>query len=224
MDRILTSFEIKSHAGDNGEFVGYGAAFGNIDAGKDLIEKGAFNDNMMEHKAAGTMPGMFWAHDGKEPVGEWKSWTTDDKGLLMEGKIWIGKGIPRAEQAYALLKSNGPKGLSIGFKVRDGGDRYEQKTKARILSKLTVGEVSIVPFPMNSKANIISVKSELNDLSFKNVDGTLKTIRELESILRDGGLSDREAKALLAGGYSKAVAPRDAVFSSDILDTIRKYV
>ncbi len=219
-DYFNVPLEVKSIS-DSGQLVGYGAAFGNVDEGRDLIEHGAFSGTIREHKAAGTMPGMFWAHQVKEgPIGEWKGWSEDANGLKMEGEIWIGKGIPRAEQAYLMLKSNGPKGLSIGYKVEDGGSRVDTKSRVRHLSRLGCGEVSPVPFPMNKKAGIISVKSTDNAFSFKNDDGSLLSIRDFERLLRDGGLSDSQAKAFLAGGYSR-LAPRDGEKLADLVQSIK---
>lgn len=222
MERIIANLEIKSVDDSKGTFVGYGAAFGNIDAGRDRIKPGAFDETMRMHKEAGSMPAMFWAHDGKEPIGEWKSWSTDSKGLLMEGQLWLGKGIPKAEQAYLLMKSNGPKGLSIGYKVPKEGASYDTKAQVRDLLNLHVGEVSPVPFPMNSKALITSVKND-SSFSFKHEDGSLKTIREIERLLRDAGLSDREAKALLSGGFAK-MARRDGEDAAELMECISKFL
>ncbi len=219
MDRFITSLELKMVDETKGIFSGYGAAYGNVDKGRDLIEPGAFTESMAEHKAAGTMPGMFWNHQQNEPIGEWTGWSSDQKGLLMEGQLWLGKGIAKAEQAYMMLKSQGPKGLSIGYTVRDGGEKYDGKV--RRLSKLTVGEISPVVFPMNTKATIVAVKSD-NLFGLKNEDGSLKTIRDFERILRDAGLSDREAKSLLSGGYAK-MDPRDGEMQ-ELLNVIRKAI
>ncbi len=220
MERLLTNLEIKSMDDKTGVFVGYGSTFGNIDDGRDVVEKGAFDESMEEHGKAGTMPGMFWSHQGNEPIGEWSSWKVDKTGLLMEGQLWTGKGIPKAEQAYLMLKSKGPKGLSIGYSIKEGGKRIDEKKQIRYLTKLGVGEVSPCPFPMNRKATIVAIKSDAT-FAFKNADGTLITIRDFERILRDGGLSESEAKTLLAGGYSRLV-PRDGDKQS-LLEALKKY-
>ncbi len=223
MDRILTMFEIKSFDEKTGEFKGYGSTFGNIDDGNDVVEKGAFDETIKEHRSDGTMPNMYWCHDSKEPIGEWHEWKQDGDGLLMEGQLWVGEGIPKAQQAHRLFKSKGTKGLSIGYHVKEGGKRTDHKSGVRYLSKLGVSEVSPTPRPMNTKAKIVSVKSTdlVTNLCFKNEDGSLKSIREIETLLRDGGLSETEAKKLLAGGYSK-INPRD-VEAEELLELVKTY-
>lgn len=49
-------------APDAGEIVGIASAFGNPDAMGDIVAPGAFAVSLSEHKAAGTMPAMLWAH------------------------------------------------------------------------------------------------------------------------------------------------------------------
>lgn len=221
MDHIIATLEIKS-IDEKGSFVGYGAAYGNVDDGNDVIEHGAFDETIAEHTKAGTMPGMFWMHKKDEPIGEWSNMYSDQNGLIMEGQLWVGKGIGKAEQAHMLLKSKGPKGLSIGYGVKEGGSKRGEKNgkSVRFLKNLGLGECSPVTFPMNRKATIISVKSDFG-FSFKNSVGELKTIREIEQLLRDGGLSDTEAKKFLAGGYP-SMAPRDKGLS-DLLALVKKH-
>ncbi len=187
MDRIIVPIlELKMSKEEPGAFSCYGAATGNVDLGNDVIEKGAFADDVKAF-ATGDVPGMFWQHDPTEPVGSWRDMKEDNKGLKLEGYLWLGQGVPNAEKSYAMLNNPGPKGFSIGFKsLKDTIDR----TKGiRTLQKLKTREISVVTFPMNTKARLLTVKS--------------MSIRELEKTLRDDlGLSSSDAKALLSGGYA----------------------
>lgn len=157
--RLCAAIEVKSFNDATGEFEGYASTYGNVDLGNDVVVKGAFDDAIAEFKSTGRMPSMFYEHDKKEPIGEWLEMKSDDKGLWVKGRIWIGKGIARAEQAYLMLKSNGNKGLSIGFiakainRVKDGARNVRQILKAALI------ETSVVGFPMNPAAQVISVKS-----------------------------------------------------------------
>ena len=96
------------------------------------------------------------------------------------------------------MKAGALDGLSIGFHtvtaVRDAG------TGIRRLLEIDLWEISIVTFPMQPGARVAMVKA-----------ATLPTARELERwLLRDAGFSRHQARALIAGGYKAARAPRDA--------------
>jgi hypothetical protein len=203
------SFELKDLSAD-GSFEGYGAYFGNVDFGKDVIEKGAFDASVDEHKSNDSMPGLYFGHDEREPIGDWTGMKANARGLLMTGQLWIGKGIPKVEQTYMMLKSKGPKGLSIGYYTRKA--KYDEKTGIRTLIDLDVKEVSVTPSPMNPKAKITAVKSLL-------LTKSSLTIREAEDFLRDvGKFSHSDAKAFLASVYS-GFKQRD-VADQDLLSVI----
>ena len=138
-----------------GEFTGYASIFGNVDNGKDICVKGCFKEGLKELK--GNMPLMFWMHDQSEPIGEWKSIEEDDRGLKVTGQLWVNRGIPRAEQAYQLLRSK-QGGLSIGYKTKKA--TYNEKSGTRNLVNVHVKETSVVTMPMNELAKVISVKGE----------------------------------------------------------------
>lgn len=160
-ERLYASLiEVKSFNDETGEFEGYASTFGNVDGGNDVCVKGCFTDTIAEMFKTDSMPGMFWQHDKKEPIGEWLQMKEDAKGLWVKGKLWVNKGIARADQAYAMLKSKGPKGLSIGFiaeKVR------KTANGVREILKTALAEVSVVTFPMNDRCRIVSVKSDNTD-------------------------------------------------------------
>lgn len=215
--RIIMPFECKA-LGATGEIEGLGAAFGNKDQGGDIIEAGAFAESLDEHKKAGTMPNMFWAHNIMEPVGHFTKMEENKKGLAVNGQVWIGKGIPKAEQAYLMASNPGEKGFSIGYQTIVSEN--DAAKKATILKKIKVREVSITPYPMNKRALITSVKSMMEDLNKKY------TVRDLEKILRDADFSNQEAKAFLAAvktAYDEE--SREAIASSaefkSVMESIR---
>jgi phage head maturation protease len=139
-------------------------------------------------------------------VGDYTKLETDQKGLYCEGKLWLGDGIPKAQQTYRMLKSKTGKGLSIGYSTKEYS--MDEETGIRTLLKVKLHEISPTPFPMNEKAEITAVKTML---LCKDKLG----IREAEEILRDVGLSHTEAKrflALLATGLKESWdATRDLV-------------
>ena len=168
-------FELKA-VGDDGTFEGYASTFGNVDQGRDMCMAGCFAESLKQHSDAGTMPGMFWGHNSSEPIGEWLEMREDSNGLVVKGKLWLGAGIQKAEQAYLMLKSRGPKGLSIGYIT----DEYsiDEKAGVRRLEKLDLKEVSVVTFPMNERARITSVKGG-------EAAGALQSLSRLAAVIKE---------------------------------------
>jgi HK97 family phage prohead protease len=192
-----------------GWFKGYGSTFGNVDLGDDVVMPGAFDKYLKSATESGVMPHMFFSHNSNEPIGEWLKMEVDKKGLKMEGQLWVGKGIPKAEQAYHMLRSKTGKGLSIGYSNTTPPTWRDGKGGRRIreLNELALGEVSPTAFPMNPKAGISSVKSLLSALEGKDS----LSIREAEDLLRDaGGFSREGAKQFLSLVTKGISALRDA--------------
>ena len=189
--------DIKNLTDDNGNrsFTGYGSTFGNVDRVGDIVEKGAFHKSLQQHESSGTMPAMLLHHDMHRPIGVWSSMKEDDYGLAVEGKLT--KGVRDADEAYALLKDGALHSMSIGYRVLK--EEYNKSTGINHVHEIALHELSLVTIPANAAAVIGSVKNE---------DGT-PDIRELERVLRDAGLSRREAKAFLSEGF-KAIAGEPA--------------
>lgn len=209
MKRLVSPFELKlldpsSSADGKTEmlFSGYGAVFGNIDAGGDIIEKGAFAENIQQFKDSGRWPAMLLQHGGTAdyhmPPGVWTDIYEDDNGLFVEGKL---AATQRGQDTYALLKMQ-PRpaisGLSIGYRTLEESYETQGKKSVRHLKKIELFEISLVTFPMNDAARIASVKAAEQ----------ITTIREFENFLRDAGFSGREAKAIAARGFAQKT-PRD---------------
>lgn len=175
MQPLLVPFEMKL-LDEKGLFEGYGSTFGNLDLGKDIVEKGAFTRSLKEHKKAGTLPAMYWMHDRREPIGDWLEMEEDDKGLRVKGQLWCGE-TESANKAYRLLKGTSTKGLSIGYGVRKS--EYDDKKGIRKLIDCDLPEVSVVGYGMNPKALVTSVKSALEDPEFHDVLDAMIELREM---------------------------------------------
>ncbi len=147
----------------------------------DIIQRGAFQESLTEHEAAGTTPAMLFGHSSSEPIGKWVQIRETDAGLEVIGQLAMG--VQKAQEALELAEM-GALGLSIGFrpitqKAHQGGN---------LITKVYLGEVSVVGLAANSRARITSVKS-------------LDSITQYQSFLREQGLSVRQAKALARGGW-----------------------
>lgn len=186
----FTLAEIKADAPD-GEmtFSGYGAVFGNVDSGDDVILKGAFKETLAQAKKTGIWPAMLSQHGvyGSQmtPIGVWTEMKEDNIGLYVEGKF---ANTERGREIYELLKMK-PRpaisGLSIGFRAKEWLLRSAPDEPRRTLKAVDLHEVSLVTFPMNGKARIINVKSEFNP-------------REIEDALREAGLSRADSVKAVA--------------------------
>lgn len=198
--RALVSFDVKMEddSSDRGKFSGYGSTFGDVDLGGDVVEYGAFTKSLNEWKGKGQLPQLLWYHNNEEIIGEWTKMEEDERGLYVEGKLWINgeSRIERAVQAYNVLKSNSVKGLSIGYRVRDKEVQENMDGgMIRKLKEIDLFEVSIAPWAMNPQASVTGVKSMTDE------EGNVLSKREVEKILRDSGLSKRQAQAFIARGY-----------------------
>lgn len=162
-DSFATPVELKfaSESGEAGQFSGYGAVYGNVDAHGDVIEPRAFAASLAEHKAAGTMPGLYiehgpWMGGDKLPAGVWTSIEEDDRGLLCKGKI-SALDTDYGRRVYGLMKDGAIKGLSVAFKVMPNGAVYG-KTPRRNLKNLALMAVDLVSTPSNALAQVEHVK------------------------------------------------------------------
>jgi len=179
-------FEVK-FVTETGMFEGYASVFNVIDKVNDKIVRGAFKESLDNFIETKTMPPLLWQHNSSEPIGMWTEMYEDEHGLFVKGKLFIDE-IKTASEAYKLLQEKVVTGLSIGYRALDF--YKDDKTGARILTKVDLQEVSLVTFPANDYAR---VKGSENS--------KVPSEREVEAILRNSGLSRRQAKGLVACGY-----------------------
>lgn len=179
-------FNLKA-VGTGGEFDGLGAAYGNVDDGFDVVHKGAFADSLAEG-----MPAMLWQHDTAKPLGVWIDAKETDAGLYVKGQLALDTQL--GAEAHALLKMKALNGLSIGFVIPPDGANYDDHA-IRHITKADLWEVSVVTFPMNTRARISAIKA----MAGYNL---VPTRRQAERVLRDAGFSGGQAEAILASGYA----------------------
>lgn len=176
-------FEIKALS--KREFEGHGAIFGNRDMSDDIVEPGAFKRSLAEHKQAGTLPQMFWAHKSDQVPGVWTEMREDDRGLFVKGEL---VDTQLGNEMRTLLTKKAVRGLSIGFMTEDS--KFDDDG-TRHLTELKLFEVSLVSLAMNPLAQVEAVKSRLS------VNGEyVPTTREFERILRNAGCSKKTAITL----------------------------
>ncbi len=183
--------------GDDGTIEGYGSIFGNIDSYGEMVMPGAFTPALVAAAQKGIKIKMLWQHDSEQPIGVWDDLAEDKKGLYVKGRLLIGDGteanpgVPRAKEAYALLKAGAMEGLSIGYRTINA-DPHPTKPGIIQLKALNLKEVSLVTFAANDRARVESVKHIL-------AAGNLPTTREFEDFLRDAGGFSKTLAAAIAG-------------------------
>jgi len=187
----LETVEFKFDEAREGFFSGYASVFDGVDSYGDTIVKGAYSKTLSERQRPIQMR---WNHFGPV-IGKWISAQEDEIGLHMTGELTLGHSV--ADDAYALMKHGAVNGLSIGFRIPEGGS--EKSGDVRLLKRIELVEVSIVEEPADLSARIGDVKSAIDEI---------ESLKQAEAFLRDGcGLSWAAAKALAS--QIKSVALRD---------------
>lgn len=222
MERMLVQLrELKLASSDTSmEFTGYGAVFGNVDAYGDMIVPGAFADSLANSQKSGIWPAMLSQHGGMglttedmTPVGVWTDLAEDGHGLKATG---VFAPTVRGRELHALMKMQ-PRpaidGLSIGYIAKEWQPRTKPEEPRRTLKRIDLVEISPVTFPANGKARVTSVKS-LGDNE-----------REIETwLMRDAGLSAREAKTVISHGFKALLRERDAAAGelADLAESLKR--
>lgn len=117
---------------------GYASRFGEVDAGGDVVRKGAFAASLLERRRPIPM-----LSDHSRPVGKWTRAVEDGTGLHVEGRVFD----PALQR---LIKQGRTRGLSIGFRTR----RARGTKGRRELLDIDLREVSVVAFPLLGSARI----------------------------------------------------------------------
>ena len=187
----LETVEFKFDEARKGFFSGYASVFNGVDSYGDTIVKGAYAKTLSDRQRPIQMR---WNHFGPV-IGKWVAAEEDEIGLRMDGELTLGHSV--ADDAYALMKHGAVNGLSIGFRIPEGGS--EKSGDVRLLKRIELVEVSIVEEPADLAARIGDVKSAIDEI---------ESLKQAEAFLRDvGGFSWAAAKALAS--QIKSVALRD---------------
>lgn len=159
----------------------YAGAF-NVDDGKDLIVKSAYNKTLNENMARIK---HFKNHDKTKTPGVPQEIVTDTKGLLVTSLL-----IPTTEGKDTLIEYE-YKAItehSQGYKPVDG--KVEYKDGIRIIKELELWEVTTLnAWGMNPETPVISLKN-------KSTMDIMEHASALHNILHKSSISDERAIAL----------------------------
>ncbi len=201
----LKAYDDEEEDKDYGTFEGYGSVFGNKDLGNDVIESGAFAKSLKKKKPYQVK--LLYQHKSDMPIGVFDTIREDDKGLYVKGRLALK--TQAGQEAYELLKMGALDGLSIGFRVNPQEVSYDKRANKRIIKEVDLMEVSLVTFPMNPKATVMSVKGEEI------------TIREWENGMRDAFSISRSEAKVAAKAVTDAFSQREVGSNAELVDAIK---
>jgi HK97 family phage prohead protease len=191
--------EFKYAVAEDGTFEGLLATYNNVDLGGDSIEPGAFTKSLQEN---GNVIPLLWQHDSRQPIG---SLTVSDTAAGLQVKGEILTDTPVGDYAYKTIKRTPVKGLSIGYDTV----KHAWDGPVRRLKELRLWEGSIVTFPMDTNALIMSVKhaketkddfnAELAEQQLYDAGPQMMgALRDaVYSVFWDGALSDNDKVAMV---------------------------
>ncbi len=184
--KFFTPFEFKA-TNEEGVFEGHAAIFNKADRHDDIIKPGAFKKSL--HKRPAKKVKMLFGHDVRAMIGVWESVKEDSKGLFVKGRLLLE--LPKAQEAFILLKEGVLDSMSIGFSTITSQDDDKRGRFARNLLELDLFEISLVAIPAQPGALVTSVKDASPEEIITKLD--------LEKVLRNAEFSESTAKYICAG-------------------------
>lgn len=144
----------KASVSESGEFSGLGAAFGNVDDGGDVIEKGFFAPVIDDFLKEGFIA---WQHDWGNPIAMPTTAEETDEGLAITAQFHShGAAQEKRVITAERLAAGKTMGLSIGYET-DDADTDDNAVRHLVAAK-RLFEVSLVTVPMNRLAGVTTVK------------------------------------------------------------------
>jgi hypothetical protein len=182
---VISSMEVKFDATKQGNFEGYASVFNNVDSYGDIVLPGAFEESIGKRSQ---VPLLF-NHWMDNLIGKASSLKEDDVGLTFNGRLTPGATL--ATDIYHHMKAEALDGVSIGYRIQPGG--ADMDGKVRTLSRVDLLEISMVISPANklARADLGSLKSDFDP-------DEMETLADVETILRDAGMTRVEAKSMIA--------------------------
>ena len=183
------SFEIKNLHEDEEIFTfeGFASTFGNVDLGDDIVEQGAFIDSLKNRPQVPILA----LHNIRDmlPIGSSIKLEEVSKGLFVKAEL------PKADtfvsgRVIPQMRIGSLKEMSIGFFIDKFS--FDEDTGIRRLQKINLFEISLVTMAMNPLAAVTDFKS------FKDAEKDMKSLKDIEGYLKEGGLSNNESKALIS--------------------------
>ena len=130
---------------DSGHFAGYASVFNVVDYTGDMILPNSFIGNKVDGVK------LLWQHNHQNPIGIVDKAYENEKGLYVEGRIFLSLSLGR--EAYILIQNKVTDHLSIGYEAVD----FYYHGDVRCITKVKLWEVSVVTFPANEFAEVVAL-------------------------------------------------------------------
>lgn len=176
-------FQINKFNVEEGKISAVVTTFKNYDVVNDVMMPGSLDNYIKGFE--GNLP-MLYQHEKNEMIGIWNKLTIDGDKVIGDGMIF--PEVTRGKDTMALISRGLIGSTSIGFKATD----YEQNDEGGLnFKEIELVEISMVRSPANPKAQLLSAK---------NADGEV-SLRNIERILRESGLSKNQSQAFISKGF-----------------------
>lgn len=152
---------------------GYASLFDVPDQGGDVVQRGAYGKSLARLMAGGRGVKMLWQHDPAQPIGLWSEAREDARGLWVSGHILTD--VPRGREAAALLDGGAIDGLSIGYRTIKA---QRSPNGLRLLTEIELWEVSLVTFPMQPEARVLSKSDQPEPDTWADLARMLRQARQ----------------------------------------------
>ena len=193
--------------GDGGEITAYASTFDREpDSYGDVVAKGAFVETLKRWAESGNRIPLLFGHDTRDPwmnIGAITAAEEDERGLKVTAKF--DESNDTAQYVRKLVVEKRVTKLSFAYDVLEAAEvTLDDGRKAHELRKLDLFEVSIVPIPANSHAEVIDAKA--------------RSAKEGRVISKATGDAIDEVKDIISKAtdeLSKAIAALDALKPSE---------
>lgn len=178
--------------GDRFQVEAYASTFGNIDAGRDIMQKGAFKKTLQEQKQR--IKSLF-NHNWNVIIGKPLEIYEDSKGLYTKTQF---VNTAKSNEIYELIKEGIVNELSIGYDIIKKD--YDSIQNVNHLREVKLYEYSFVTFAMNEQAQVQAIKAG-RMLSNGNEQIIRSLIESLSALLESNGtpLNNQESTIVEAG-------------------------
>lgn len=190
----LDSASLKFDEAREGFFSGYASVFNGLDAYGDSIKPGAYKQTIKNRERPIRMR---WNHFGPI-IGKWLNVKEDETGLYVEGELTPGHSV--AQNVLASMQHGAVDGMSIGYRPVKSEDRGDG---TRLLKEIELVEISVVEEPADLGAKVGEVKHLIEMID------EIKTLKEVESLLREAGGFSRAAATALVSRVKSLPSPGD---------------
>ena len=170
MDQVFLKFHEASS--DGATLSAVLSEVGKADRVGDVLLPGAFDKALDEFKQHG-LP-LKYMHDKGEIIGKWTDLSLNGDKLV--GKASLFTDIQRGEEAVKLFDHGVLKGVSIGFRPRNGLKSMDFNGKGIDFSDVALVEASLVDRPAMPGAEVTELRKSLFEADRPQTPGVLDAL------------------------------------------------